>query len=114
MYAFPDLEPVCCSMSGSNCCFLTCIQISQEAGKVVWYSHLLKNFPQFVVIHTVKGFGIVNEAKVDVFLEFSSFFYDPTDVGNLIYASSAFPKSSLNIWKFMYCSSLAWRTFSIT
>ena len=87
-------------MSGSNCCFSTCIQISQEAGEVVWYSHLLKNFPQFVVIHTVKGFGVVHEAEVDVFLELSCFFYDPTDVGNLISGSSAFSKSSLNIWKF--------------
>ena len=69
MYSFPDLEPVCCSMSSSNCYFLTCIQISQEAGQVVWYSHLFKNFLQFVVIHTVKGFGVVNKAKVDVFLE---------------------------------------------
>ena len=68
MYSFPNLKPVCCSMSSSNCCFLTCIQISQEAGKVVCYSHLLKNFPQFVVIHTVKGFGVNNKAKVDVFL----------------------------------------------
>ena len=68
-------------MSGSNCCFLTCIQVSEETGKVVWYSHLFKNFLQFVVIHIVKGFSIVNEA--DVFLEFSYFFYDPTDVGNL-------------------------------
>ena len=81
-YSFPNLEPVCCSMSGSNCYFLTCIQVSQETGKVVWYSHLFKNFLQFVVIHIVKGFSIVNEA--DVFLEFSYFFYDPTDVGNLI------------------------------
>ena len=64
-------------MYGSNYFFLTCIQISQEAGKVVWYFHLL-NFPQFVVIHTVKGFSVVNEAKVDVFLELSCFFYDPT------------------------------------
>ena len=88
-------------MSSSNCCFLTCIQISQEAGKVVWYSHLLKNFPQFAVIHTVKAFGIINKAEVDVFLKFSCFFYDPTDVGNLISGSSAFSKSSLNIWKFM-------------
>ena len=77
MYTFPDLEPVCCSMSGSNCCFLTCIQVFQEAGKVVWYSHLFKNFQQFVVIHTVKGFFIVNKA-VDVFLEFSCVFCDPT------------------------------------
>ena len=87
-------------MSSSNCCFLTWIQISQEAGQVVWYSHLLKNFPQFVVIHTVKGFGIVNEAEVDIFLELSWFFYDPTDVGNLISGSSAFSKTSLNLWKF--------------
>ena len=87
-------------MSSSNCCFLTCIQISQKAGQVVWYSHLLKNFPQFVVIPTVKGFGIVNKVEVDVFLELSCFF-DPADVGNLISGSSAFSKSSLNIWKFM-------------
>ena len=68
---------------------------------MVWYSHLLKNFPQFVVIHTVKGFGIANKAEVDVFLELSCFFDDPTDVGNLISGSSGFSKSSLNIWKFM-------------
>ena len=98
MYSFPDLEPVCCSMSSSNYCFLTCIQISQEASKVVWYSHLFQNFPQLVVIHTVKGFAIVNKAKVDVFLEL--FFDDLTDVGNLISGSSSFSKSSLNIWKF--------------
>ena len=100
MYSFPDLEPVCCSMSSSNCCFLTCIQISQEAGQVVSYSHLFQNFPQFTVIHTVKGFGVVNKAEVDVFLELSCFFNDPMDVGNLISDSSAFSKSSLNIWKF--------------
>ena len=100
MYSFPNLEPVHCSMSASNCCFLTCIQISQEAGKVVWYSHLLKNFPQFAVIHTVKGFGLVSKAKLDVFLELSCFSYDPKDTGNLISDSSAFSKSSLNIWKF--------------
>ena len=94
------MEPICCSMYSSNCCFLTCIQIYQEAGQVVWYSHLLKNFPQFVVIPTVKGFGIVNKAEVDVFLELSCFFDDPTDVGNLISGSSAFSKTSLNIWKF--------------
>ena len=70
-------------------------------GKVVWYSHLLKNFPQFVVIHTIKGFGIVNKAEVDVFLEFTCFFYDPKDVGNLISGSSAFPESTLNIWMFL-------------
>ena len=84
-------------MSGSNCCFLTCKQVSQEAGKVVCYPHLLKNFPQFAVIYTVKGFGIINKAEVEVFLEFSCFFYDPADVGNLISGSSAFSKSILNI-----------------
>ena len=68
---------------------------------MVWYSCLVKNFPQFIVIHTVKGFGIVNKAEVDVFLELSCFFDDPTDVGNLISGSSAFSKSSLKIWKFM-------------
>ena len=76
------------------------MQVSQEAGQVVWYSHLLKNFSQFVVIHTVKGFSVVSEAEVDVFLEFSYFSYDPTDVGNLISGFSAFSKSSLNVWKF--------------
>ena len=88
-------------MSSSNCCFLTCIQISQKADQVVWYSSLLKNFPQFVVIYTVKGIGIVNKAEVDVFLELSCFFNDPMNVGNLISGSSAFSKSSLNIWNFM-------------
>ena len=87
-------------MSSSNWCFLTCIQISQEADQVVWYSHLFQNFPQFLVIHTVKGFGIVSKAEIDVLLELSCFFHDPADVGNLISGSSAFSKSSLNIWKF--------------
>ena len=91
---------VYCSMSSSNCCFLICIQISQEAGQVVWYSHLFQNFPQFIVIHTVKGFGIVNKAEIDVFLELPCFFDDPPDVSNLISNSSAFSKTSLNIWKF--------------
>ena len=99
MYSFSYLEPVCCSMSSSNYCFLTCIQISQEASQVVWYSHLLRNLPQLVVIHTVKCFGI-DYTKVDAFLELSSFFYDSADVGNLISGSTAFSKSSLNIWKF--------------
>ena len=67
---------------------------------MVWYSHRFKSFPRFVVIHTVKGFGVVNEAEVDVFLEFPCFFYDPSDVGNLISGSSAFTKVSLNIWRF--------------
>ena len=88
-------------MSAANCCPFICIQISKEAGQVVWYSHLFKNFPRFVVIHTVKGFSVVNEAEVDVFLELSCFFHDPADVGNLISGSSAFSKSRLNIWKFM-------------
>ena len=101
MYSFPNFEPVCCSMSGSNYCFLTCIQVSQEAGEMVWYSHLSKNFIQFVVFHTIKGFSIANEAEVDVFLEFSCFSYDTTDVGNLISGSSVFSKSSSNIWKFL-------------
>ena len=88
-------------MSGSSCHFLMHVQVSQEMGKVVWYSHLLKNIPQFAVIHTIKGFSIVNEAGVDIFLELSCFFNDPTDGGNLISGSSAFSKFSLNTWKFM-------------
>ena len=88
MYSFPNLEPVCCSISSSNCCFLTCIQVSQEAGQVVWYSYLLKNFPQFIVIHTVKSFGIVSKADIDAFCK-SCFFHDPADIGNLISGSSA-------------------------
>ena len=88
-------------MSDSSCCFLTYMQISQEAGKVVWYSHLLKVFPQFVVIYTVKGFRVVSEAEVDVFLKFSCFFYDPADADILISGSAAFSKSSLYIWKFL-------------
>ena len=85
-------------MSSSNCCFLTCIQISQVADQVVCYSHLFKNFKQFVVIHIVKGFGIVNKAEVDVFLEFSRFLDDPMGIDNLISGSSGFSKSSLNTW----------------
>ena len=97
MHSFPDLEPVCCSMSGSNCCLLTCIQITQEAGQVVWYSHLFKNFPQFVVIYKVKCFSVINKAEIDVFLELSCLLNDPADVGNLISGSSAFSKSTLNL-----------------
>ena len=77
MYSFPNLEPVHCSMFSSNCCFLIFIQIAQVAGRVVWYSHLFKNFPQSVVTHTVRGFSIVSEAKAEDFLEFSCFFDDP-------------------------------------
>ena len=113
MYSFSYLEPVCCSMSCSNSCFLTCIQVSQEAGQVAWYSHLFQNFPNFIgnkyifvylfpnylleinkyLIHTVKGFGIVNKAEIDAFLELSCFFHDPADVGKLISDSSAFSKT---------------------
>ena len=95
---FPIWNHCVHSMSSSNYCLLTHVQVSQAAGKVAWYSHLFKNFPQFIVIYTVKGFGIVNEAEV--FLEFSCFLDDPVDVGNLISGSSAFSKTSLNIWKF--------------
>ena len=87
-------------MSGSNCCFLTCMQFCQEAGEVVWNYYLFKNFPQFVVIHTVKVFSIVNEAEVDAFLEFLCFFYDPLNIGNFISGSPASSKPSLYIWKF--------------
>ena len=83
---------------------------------MVWYSHLFKNFSQFFVIHTVKGFDIVNKAEVNVFLKLSCFFDDPADVGNLISGSSAFSKSSLNIWKFIVhiLLSLAWKILSVT
>ena len=99
MYSFSYLELVCCSMSSSNCCFLTCIQVSQKAGQVVWYSHLFQNFPVCCDPHS-KGFGIVDKAEIDVFLELSCFLDDPADVGNVISGSSAFSKTSLNIWKF--------------
>ena len=97
MYSFSNFEPVHCSiMSGSNYSFLTCIQISQEAGIPISF----KNFPQFVVIYRVKDLSTVSEGEVDVFLEFPCFFCDPTDVGNLISGSSDFSNSSLYIWKF--------------
>ena len=110
MYSFPNLKPVC-SMSSSNCCFLNCIQISQEAGKVVCYSHLFKNIPQFVGIHIVKSFGIVNKSEVDVFLEFSCVFDDQ----QMLVIWCLVPLPFLNsTWTsgiswFMYCWSLAWR-----
>ena len=102
------------NQAGSNRCFLTHIQVTQITAKVVQYSHLFKNFPQCVVIHTVKGFSIVN--KADVFLEFPYFLYDPTNVGNLISGSSAFSKSKFTSWssQFTYCCSLAWKILSIT
>ena len=92
------MEPVSCSMTSSNCCFLSHIQVSQETGKVVWYSYLFKNFPVCYDPH--KGLSIVNEAEVEVFWELPCSFYNPTNVGNLIFGSSAFSKSSLYIWKF--------------
>ena len=100
----------------SNCCFLMHTQVSPETGRVVWYFHLFKNFPQFVVICTVKDFSIVNEAKVDIFLELSCFFHDPADVGNLALVILPFLKSAwtFGISQFMYCWSLAWRILSIT
>ena len=103
-------------MSSSNCCFLTCIPVSQEADQVVWDSHPFQNFPQFIVLHTIKGFGIVNTAEIDVFLELSCFFDDPADVGNLISGSSAFSKTTWTSGssQFTYCWSLAWRILSIT
>ena len=94
-------RPVCFSMSSSNCCLLICIYISQEAGQVVRHSHFFQNYPQYIVIHTVKGFGTVKKAETDVFLLLSCLFNDPVDVGSLISGSSAFSKTSLNIWKFM-------------
>ena len=117
MYSFPDLEQLCFSMSSSNSCFLTCIQISQEAGQVVWYSHLFKSFPQFVVIHTVKGFVVVNKAEVETFIELSCFVNDPADDGDLISGCSAFlhfPAWTSGSSQFTYCWSLAWRILSIT
>ena len=99
-YSFPNLEPVRCSMSSSNCCFLTYIQVSPYRRQIRWSGIPISlRIFQFLVIHTVKGFSIVN--KADVFLELSCYFCDPADVGNLISGSSSFSKSSLNIWKFM-------------
>ena len=97
-YVFPFLH--CFSLLFFSQLFVTAPQVSQEASQVVWYSHLFQNFPQFIVIHTVKGFGIVNNAEIYVFLELSCFFSDSAVVGNLITGSSAFSKTSLNIWKF--------------
>jgi len=116
-YSFPNLEPVHCSMSNSNCCFLTCIQISQEAGQVTWYSHLLKNVRRFVVIHTVKGFGIVNKAEIDVFFWN---FLALSMIQWMLAIWSLLPVPFLNpTWtsggsRFMYCWSLAWGILSIT
>ena len=112
MYSFPNLELVSCSMSSFNCYFLTFIQISQEAGQVVWYSHLFKNFAQFV-IHTVKGFGIVNKTEVDVFLS-SCFFQGMLAIWSLVSLSFLNPAWTSGSSQFTYYWSLAWRILSIT
>ena len=115
-YSFSYLEPVCCSMSSFNCCFLTCIQSSQEACQVVWYSHLFQNFAQFVVIHTVIGFGIVKKSEIDIFPELSCFLI----IQWMLTIWSLVPLPFLNpAWtsgglRFTYCWSLAWRILSIT
>ena len=101
LYSFLHLERISCSIQGSNCCFLTHTEVSQEAGKMVWYSRLSKSFPQFVLIQTVKGFTVVNEMEIDVFLKFPCLLYNPENVGNLISSSSSFSKPSLDIWKFL-------------
>ena len=117
MYSFFYLEPVCCSMSSSKCCFLTCIQVSQEASEVVWYSYLFQNFPQFIVIHTVKGFDIVNKAEIDVFFWNSVAF---SMIQQMLAIWSLVPLPFLKpVWtsgssRFTYCWSLAWRILSIT
>ena len=118
MYSFPNLESVCCSISSSNCCFLTYIHISQETLKVFWYSHLLKNYPQLVVIYTVKGFGIVNKAEVDFFFPWNSLAFSM--IQQMLAIWSQVPLPLLNTaWtsgstRFMYCWSLAWRILNIT
>ena len=99
-YSFPNFEPVHCFMSSSNCCFLTRIQVSWETSKVIWYSYLFKNFPQFVVICTVKGFSVINGAEVDMFMAFPCFLHDSVNVGRLISGYSDFSNSCLYIWKF--------------
>ena len=99
-YSFPTLEPLHSSMSDSDCCFLTCIQLSQEEGKMVLYSHVFKNFPVCCDRHSQRSWSS-QHAEVYSFLELPCFLYDPTDVGNLISGSSGFSKTSLNTWKFM-------------
>ena len=100
-YFFPNMNQSVVRCPVLTVASWTCIQVSQKTGKVVWYSHLLKNFPQFIVIHTVKGFSLVNEAETDVFLEFPCFLCGPTNVGNLVSGSSVFSKPNLYIWKFL-------------
>ena len=114
-YSFSYFEPVCCSMSSSNCCFLTCLQVSQKAGQVVWYSHVFQNFPQFIVIHAVRGFGIV-KAEIDVFLELSSFsmILQMLAIWCVVPLPFLKPGWTSGSSQFMYCWSLAWRILSIT
>ena len=100
MYSFPNFESVHCFISSSNWCFLTYKQVSQETGKVIWYSHLFKNFPQIVVIQTIKDFRVVNEIEVNVLLKFPCFLHDPMNADNLISGSSASSKPCLYMWKF--------------
>ena len=113
MYSFSYMEPVCCFMFSSNCCFLTCIQVSQEAGQVVWYSHL---FPQFLVIHTVKGFGIVNKAEIDVFWNSLAFLMIQRmlAIWSLVPLPFLKPAWTSESSRFTCCWSLAWRILSIT
>ena len=116
MYSFPNFEPVHCSISGSKCCFLTHIQVHQEAGKVVRYSHLFKNFPQFVVIHTVKGFSIVSEAKVDIFL-WNSLAFSVIQwmlATSLVHVPFQNPVCTSGSSWFTFCWSLAWRILNMT
>ena len=102
-------------LSSSNCCFLTCIQISQEAGQVIWYSHLFQNFPQFIVIHTVKGFGIVNKAEIDIFWNSLAFWFQQMlAVWSLVTLPFIKPAWTSGSSRFMYYWSLAWRILSIT
>ena len=114
---FSNYEPVCCSISGSNCCFLTCTQLSQEAGKVVWNFHLFKYFPQLVVTHRIKGLNAVNETKEDIFLECSWFFFM---IQQILAIWSLVPLPFLNSAcasgssQFTYCWSLTWRILSFT
>ena len=107
MYSFSYLEPICWPMSSSNYGFLTCIYVSQKAGEVVWYSQLFQNFPQFIGIHTVHGFGIVNKAEIDVFLELSCFFDDPVAIWSLVPLPFLKPAWTSGSSQFTYCWSLA-------
>jgi len=116
MYCFPNFEPVPCSMSSFNCCFLTCILVSQEAAKVVWYCYLLQNFPQFIVVHMVKGFSMVNEAEVDVFWNSLAFsmIHQMLAIWSLVPLSFLNPAFTSGSSWFMLYWSLTWRILSIT